>query len=557
MRETISHTIIDIAERHSHRTAYQIREGRKAFKRTLYKDVYLQARQIASFLNKNDTTSQEPVGIYAPNSPNWAIAFAGIMLNNGIAVPIDCNSGSAELQHIIHDTGIKCVFTAKSHILRLAPFNLQSIVIMDENDCCDLDYSGRLYSLSEISKCPPDDWTLPPVKKQDVSVIIYTSGTTAAPKGVMLTHEGLLANVHAIIHALDITGDDHFLSVLGLSHTFELSCGLILPLCVGACVTYNRSLKYTTVFNDMALARPTVMLAVPLLFEILLKHAIERASSTRGEGRIDADRNRQEEDIAIENARMIFGGVLRFCICGGAPLATSLIKGYREIGIPMLQVYGLTEVSGVATLTTSNTTNPNSVGKPLPHVEIKIEAAKEAAVGEICIRGPSMMAGYNNNPQATADCIRNAWLYTGDIGHLDKKGNLSICGRSKNVIVTNAGVNVHPEELEQRIQTSKFVAEVCVIGKLRPDGTETVQAVVVPDRTAYEDYLAGHIAEKRPTHELNELIWAETTEQTSDLASYKKIHSIQLRNKSLPRGRTRKILREQVCREINAGRDHP
>lgn len=546
MHETISHTIISSTEKYKHRLAYQTREGKQSFEKVLYQDVYVQALRIAFFLHGKGFKAQEPVGIYAPNSPQWAIAFAGIMLNNGIAVPIDHNSGSAELTHIIDDTGIRCIFTTRTYASRLEQYNLQSLIIMDENADCDSDHHSRECSLPDILEHSPGSWTMPCAKKQDAAVIIYTSGTTAVPKGVVLTHEGLLSNVHAIINALDITENDSFLSVIGLSHTFELSCGLILPLCVGASVTYTKNLKYTTIFKDMAFTHPTILLAVPLLFKILLKHAIARATSTQGGSLGDVARSPSGIEGTAKYVQTTFGSALRFCISGGAPLAVSLIEGYRETGIPMLQVYGLTEVSGVSTLTTLNHTHLNSVGIALPHVDIRIDAKHESEAGEVCIRGASMMKGYSNNPQATNESIQNGWLHTGDIGYLDDKGNLFICGRSKNVIVTNAGVNVHPEELEQRIQASRFVAEVCVMGKLRPDGTETVHAVVVPEPTAYKTYAEGCLTEKVSALELYGLILAEIAELTSDLASYKKVHSMQIWNKPLPRGRTKKIIRESV-----------
>jgi long-chain acyl-CoA synthetase len=556
MRETISHTIIDSTDKYKHRLAYQMREGKRSLIKIHYEDVNIQAQRIASFLDRKGIKAQEPIGIYAPNSPQWAIAFAGIMFNNGIAVPIDYNSGSAELQHIIDDTGIRCIFTTHTYAGRLDRHDLQYIVVMDEDEERDWDRNGRQYSLAAILGQSTGSWTVPRVQKQDAAVIIYTSGTTAVPKGVVLTHEGLLSNVHAIIDALEISENDKFLSVIGLSHTFELSCGLILPLCVGASVTYNTNLKYTTIFKDMAFTHPTVILAVPMLFKILLEHAIARATSAKEVSLGYVEETRSEKDRAVESAKAIFGGALRFCISGGAPLAVSLIKGYEGIGIPMLQVYGLTEVSGVATLTPVKPTDLNSVGTALPHVDVTINANHESEPGEVWLRGTSMMKGYNNNPQATKDSIQNGWLHTGDIGYLDKRGSLFICGRSKNVIVTSAGVKVHPEELEQRIQASRYVTEVCVLGKQRPDGTETVHALVVPEQAAYKLYREDCIKEKASFLELHELILAEIAGLTSDLASYKKIHSMQIRNKPLPRGRTRKIMRELVKREINTIQSH-
>ncbi len=523
--------------------AYQTPSGDEAD--LTYAEVLAGARKIASFLEKNGVGARDKVCLYAPNGPEWALAFWGVVLSGAVAVPVDPNSGPAEIGHILGDTGARWVFASWKAAGNLSGFGLRGVVIVDGPANGD----ASTLHLQRILKGSGGGDLVSDTAPESSAVIIYTSGTTMEPKGVILSHRGILSNLNGMLEVMDLDSNDRFLSVISLSHTFEITCGLILPFVIGASVMYPRSLKYTDVFRGMQAFRPTVMLCVPAMFRMILENLICKVVGVRCLSLAEAEKNDETRKNLTEKARHILGGEARFFVSGGAPLAQAIASGYRELGVPLLQVYGLTETSGVSTLTHPQDANVGSVGKPLRNVDVKIDNPGADGVGEVCIRGPHLMLGYHNNDKATRDIIRDEWLHSGDLGHLDKTGRLFITGRSKNVIVTAAGVSVYPEELEQRINKSPFIKEICVIGKQRPDRTETVFASVV----VCEDYLAEYLAEQkeRGLHppSLANIIWREIEEHSSDLASFKRIIGIQIRHRDLPRGRTKKIIRDRVKKE--------
>lgn len=523
--------------------AYQTLSGDEAD--LTYAEVLSGARKIASFLGKNGVGARDKVCLYAPNGPEWALAFWGVVLSGAVAVPVDPNSGPAEIGHILGDTGARWAFASRKTAGGLSSFGLDGVVILDG----PADGGRTAVHLRQVLDAPCDRDAVPNAAPESPAVIIYTSGTTMEPKGVVLSHRGILANLEGMLEVLDIDSRDRFFSVISLSHTFEITCGLVLPFMVGASVMYPRSLKYTRMFRGMQAFRPTVMLCVPAMFKMILERLVRRAAGAGGLSLAEVEKNDDVRKGLAGKARGILGGEVRFFVSGGAPLAPAIALGYRELGVPLLQVYGLTETSGVSTLTHPQDNSVGSAGKPLRNVDIRINDPGADGVGEVCIRGPHLMLGYHKNDNATRDVIRNGWLHSGDLGRLDETGRLFIAGRSKNVIVTAAGVNVFPEELEQRISKSPFIREICVIGKQRPDRTETVFASVVVN----EEYLGRYLDQQKkkglPQATVAHIIWEEIEACSSDLASFKRIIEVQIRHRSLPRGRTKKIIRDRVKRE--------
>lgn len=511
----------------------------------VYNEVGSKARKIAQFLRQHGVSTQAKVCIYAPNSPEWTLAFWGIIAAGCVVVPVDPNSGTTEINHILRDTKAKWVFVTRKAVGNLSGLELEGMILVDGVTEAD---AGQV-SLDEILEGSEGGEVASETTQEDPAVIIYTSGTTMAPKGVVLSHQGILSNLSGILEVLKLDGNDRFLSVISLSHTFEITCGLILPFMVGARVMYARSLKYTDVFRDMQTFAPTTLLCVPMMFRILLENLTQRISGTRCLCLSEVEKNEEIREVLCEKGRQVLGGSVRYFVSGGAPLAKAIVAGYEEIGVPLLQAYGLTETSGVSTLTVPGDFPRGSVGRSLRNIEVRIDEPNPDGIGEVCIRGDHLMLGYHNNEKATREMIRDRWLHSGDVGRLDEEGNLFITGRTKNVIVTAAGVNVYPEELETRIIQSPFIKDICVIGKQRPDRTETVFASVVAD----EDYLKSFLATQKKKGitppSLSDIIWKETESYTTDLASYKRIVGIQIRRRSFPRGRTKKIIRERVKKE--------
>ncbi|MBN2451918.1 MAG: N-acetylglucosamine-6-phosphate deacetylase, partial [Lentisphaeria bacterium] len=503
------------------------------------------AGRIAGFLRANGVALGDRVCIYAPNGPEWPLAFWGVVSCGAVAVPIDPNSGSAEIGHILRDTGAQWVFAAPSLAGKLAGFRLKGVVTLGGAP----PGGGGGRGLTDIVKGPARKASLPEQAADAPAMIIYTSGTTSQPKGVVLTGRGILSVLAGMRGTLALDDRDVFLSAITLSHTFEITCGLILPCMVGASVVYARDLKYTNLFRGMQRFRPTAMLCPPLMFRVLLENVVNRVAGRRALSLAEVERDAAARRALGGQARRIFGGAVRFFLSGGAPLAPAIAAGYREMGIPLLQVYGLTETSGPSTLTPPGDFPPGSAGRALPGVDLRIDRPGRDGVGEICIRGPHLMAGYYNNDKATRETIRGGWLHSGDLGHIDAEGHLFVTGRSKNVIVTAAGTNVYPEEIEQRIARSPFVREVCVLGKQHPDRTETVFASIVVNDRHLGKFVAAERRAGREPPALADLVWREVQSHTADLASFKRVSGFQLRSRSLPRGRTGKVVTDRVKRE--------
>ena len=541
--KTLADVLVNSSSRFPDRPAYSaLSDGNASF---TYREVLSISRKVARFLRDRGVSSGEHVCIYAPNSPEWALAFWGLVLSGAVAVPLDPNSGPAEIGHVLRDTDAKWIFASRRTARNLTDCGMRGVVIVDG----PADGADPTFHLRQIAEEPEGDDIVPDVAPESPAVVIYTSGTTMEPKGVCLSERGILSNLMEILDALELSARDRFLSLVGLSHTFEITCGLILPCIVGASVAYPRSLKYTDVLQGTRDVKPTVMLGVPAMFRMILENVIHRVAGVRCLSLAEVERDAEDREALREEAHQALGGEVRYLVSGGAPLSAAIASGYGELDVPLLQVYGLTETSGVSTLTHPDISPVGSVGRPLRQVDIRIDTPGPDGVGEVCIRGPHLMIGYRNNEKATRDMIRDGWLHSGDLGRLDGQGNLFVAGRSKNVIVTAAGANVYPEELEDRISKSPFIREVCVVGKQRSDRTETVFAAVVVQDDYLERFLATQREKGLKPPSPASVVWEEIDRCSSDLASYKRVLDVQIRRRELPRGRTKKIIRDRVKKE--------
>src|SRR6185436_12872870 len=337
------------------------------------------------------------------------------------------------------------------------------------------------------------------VQPSDLATIIYTSGTTGEPKGVMLTHEALVANMLAGADALDVHQDDVALSFLPLSHAFERMVSYIYLL-RGVTIVFAES--FDTIGRDAALVKPTVFTGVPRVYEKMHGRIVEKgqAASTAkaalfrwavnvamARGRAALAGRRPSPLLSLQSAladRLVFariregvGGRLRYLVSGSAPLGVPLAEFFHGVGLPIIEGYGLTETAPILTVNPPDAPRRGTVGKPLPLVELRI-----AADGEILARGPNLMTGYYNKSDATADVIKDGWFHTGDIGSIDADGYLAITDRKKDLLVTSGGKKIAPQPIEIILKQSPLVAEAVVLG----DRQKYAAALIVPDFAALE-----------------------------------------------------------------------
>jgi long-chain acyl-CoA synthetase len=386
----------------------------------------------------------------------------------------------------------------------------------------------------------------------DLASILFTSGTTVAPKAVPLTHANFLANVRALLPGVR-PSRERMLSVLPLHHVFELVMGLLLPLASGSTISYVAEIKPAELSWMMSATRPTMLIAVPRLLELLL-HGVRQRVAAAGPfpaflfARLfaaSALTGGRGGRFLFAGLHRAFGGALRRIAVGGSALAPELARSYQLLGFAVAEGYGMTETSPVLTVNPWRAVRLGSVGKPLPGVEIEVRPVEgaEPGAGEIWVRGANVMSGYYDNPEASAAVLRDGWLCTGDVGRLDADGYLHLSGRTKDIIVTGAGKNVHPEEVELRYRGIPGVQELVVLGLPDPaarGGGEHVGAVVVPRPGAAEPQWAE--------------IRAAIAARSAGVPSYQQIAQVELWWGDLPKTTTQKVKRADLRAALLAGR---
>ncbi len=530
--------------------------------RELVDDVKLLARGLMALgLRQGDR-----VVILGKNSPEWGRAYLAVSMAGGVNVPVDSLLSENEIRQLVAGAGARFAFADPRFIdvLQDCPrgfplpefmFSLAPAVALDE-------VREGVMSLEYLREAGDDvaDAALPSVESSDLAAIIFTSGTTGSPKGVMLTHSNLVSDVLACDRAIAgylVIGEERFLSVLPMNHTFEFTAGFLLPIYTGSHVTYARSLRSKYLMEDIRSSGTTIMLGVPLLFQKMVEgifRAVEKAPAVRrhafntmmklvkfGEKAGKKDMGRLLFRSLREKAGL---GSIKFFISGGAALPMFVSRELNRLGIMILQGYGLTEASPVLTINPPDAPRNETIGRPLPGVQVRVLDPDSQGIGELSFKGPMVMKGYYNDQEATSQVIDDGWLATGDLGFVDDEGYVHVCGRSKNLIVTAAGKNVYPEEIEAELNRRPFILESMIYGRPR-SGTagEEVCAVIVPDYEVIGEYHPGRTL---ADSEVEDLISQEVKVVNSVIAPYKRVKKIHLINEELPKTSTRKIKRHLI-----------
>jgi len=492
------------------------------------------------------------VAILRDNAPDWAESYFGIVGLGAVAVPLDPKLTEREALHVLRDSGARAIIASvKSYALlrnledRLPELRLailvdgRELLPVEESRVAYLDYEQGLAEVAGSAASAQRVYERSSPDPDDTASLIYTSGTTGQQKGAMLSHRNLAANVHSCSQVAVINNRDSFLLVLPLFHAFAFTANLLLPLYCGAQICFVESLR--TVGENVAEIRPTVLIGVPLLLEKMHNRLITALHANRL-GHL-LYRLGMKAPIR-ERIRGRLGGRLRLIVTGGAACPVPVLQGFSELGIPVAEGYGLTEASPVLTLNPVERPKPGTVGRPLPGVEIRIVDPDETGVGEIAAKGPNIMKGYHLAEAETAQVLKDGWLMTGDLGCFDDEGYLQITGRKKSLIVNREGKNIHPEEVEQVIGRSPFIAEVLVLPyeDARDAGGERVGIIVVPNLDAIDD-LAAREDRRYSEEDVKELLQQEVRRLSRDLAEYKRPRRVNIRTEEFLKTSTGKIKR--------------
>src|SRR5882762_8715648 len=543
-------------KRHATRVAMRIeRDGRK--EQYTYADLRELATRAAGFFANHGIKGGDRVMLFSHNAPEWGMTYFGVLRAGATCIPVDAESSIDEIINFARAGEAAGIIISEK--LYQDHFELRDR-LRNEGLTVSIWTFDQVFALPDETTEDERIALLPQkVTAQTVASLIFTSGTTGRPKGVMLSHRNLTSMVSMLSSVFDMSTKDGVLSVLPLHHTFEFSTGFLTPLSRGAQITYLPELTGEALARAIKNGHVTGMVGVPALWELLhrrIKNRLYEQSDWIGKTADLLIRGNSwlRDKTPLNLGQIIFypiheglGGRIRYFISGGSALSEKSQKDFQGLGFTILEGYGLTEASPVLTVTRpENRMLAGTVGKSLPGVEIRISEPDPSGVGEVIARGPNVMVGYFGNEEATRQALVDRWLYTGDLGRIDDEGNLYLVGRSKDIIVDTNGKNVYPDEVEEVYQDSPYIKEMSVIGL--PDGIgEKVACIVVPN----EEY---DIALTRA--EVRQKIEEHFREVSTTLPYYKRVKLLQFTDEELPRTATRKVKRREVLdlmQKIQAG----
>lgn len=522
--DTLWQLLEESSERFADRTALQMRRGYRTVRLT-YRELAQASLGVAAHLETLGLKQGDRVLMLGPNSPEWVTFYFGCMRAGIVLVPLDVRSSPDFMTRVALVSDAKCLIVSSFASDQAPEVGIPTHVLEDL-----VDKAGTVAgSLS-----------MPEPNENDIAEIMFTSGTTGDPKGVILTHRNIVSNVKAAYQYVPAKPDYNLLSILPLSHMLEQTAGLLIPLMGGSKVVYAASRQPKTIFNTLKEERITTLVAVPQVFELFWS-GIEREVANKGKQATFKRMLGIASSLPIWGRRLVFrslhkalGGNLRFVMAGGARLDPELARNWELIGIPVLQGFGTTETAPIITSSRIGDRDFDSLGKPLPGVDVRIEDD-----GEILVRGANVMQGYWQNPKATEEVLSDGWYKTGDLGELDAKGHLRLKGRKKDVIVLDNGMNVHAQDVEQEVKRQADVKDAAVVGLPSRNGRVEVHAVILLEESVKSDAAKGIVAKANERLGEHQRVGGFTVWPEDDL----------------PRTHTLKVKKQEVLHRLTEGFD--
>jgi long-chain acyl-CoA synthetase len=534
--QTIPALLARSADRFPDAVALQIKRQGK-WVRFTFDELERKVQEAGAALARVHIARGDTVLLYAENMPEWGIAYLAAVSLGAIVVPMDRQWNEADVLAAADFVECKAVLVSETSYQVFREETRQdeaAPIFLNIEQGCQPFPGTRAAALAEWA---PAHVPTTPIGPDDVASIIFTTGTSGSdPRAVMLTHRNFLSNVMGVVQFLPPRPSDNFLSLLPLHHALEFTGGLLVPLYVGATITYCPTLRSRAVIETMRETQVTCLIGVPRVFQVL-HDAIRRQVAQRGRyarwwfdtlklvsKTIGTLTGRNLGRRLFSRVHEQLGGKLRAFISGGAALSPEIHEEFTAMGFELYEGYGLTETAPIATANPIQRAKMGSVGRPLPGVEVRIVEPDEQGIGEIAVRGPNITVGYFRNQSATAAALREGWLHTGDVGYLDRDGYLHLTGRIKDIIVTAAGKNVYPEEVERRYANLPGVRQLCVVGLWNEKVLgETVHAAVVPERGASRDEAA-----------FAEALRQAVQQRSQGVPSYQRLQHLHILSQELP-----------------------
>ena len=500
------------------------------------------------------------IAVIGENRYEWALAYMAVVAGTGVVVPLDKSLPEGEIESLIMRSDVEAIFYTKTYknimkrIREENKYNLKYFICMDKEDLQD----GELYIYDlkekgeELIEKGNREFLDAKIDNEKMSIMLFTSGTTSMSKAVMLSQKNICTNLMDIASVIRLDENDTMLSFLPLHHTFECTVGFLYPIYSGAKIAYCEGIRH--IADNIKDYHVTAMISVPVLFETMYKKLMKTIEK---QGKME----KVKTGIKISNFLLKFGidirrklfkeiheklgGKVRLFVNGAAALDKETEIGFNALGFKIVQGYGLTETSPVVAAGNDKYTKIGSIGKVLPSVEVKIVDKDENGVGEIAVKGDSVMLGYYNNDEANKAVFQDGWFLTGDLGYMDEEDFLHIVSRKKNVIVLKNGKNIYPEELENLVNKILGVKESFVYGK--PDRDDDLKICV---KVVYDKDVLKEEQNLENEDDIKNFIWSKIKEINKTMPAYKYIRELTITQEELIKTTTQKVKRHEEMKRI-------
>ena len=553
--------LIKSGEKYGNRPAYIFKTDKEdVFREITHKEFRDDIKYLGTKLI-NMGLKDKRIAVISENRYEWGVDYLAVTTGVGVVVPLDRALPENEIENLLVRSEAEAVFYSSKYseymkkIKENSKTKVKYFIQMDLEKNTDEIYSQK--QLIEEGKKLLDDGNREfidaKIDAEKMGIMLFTSGTTAMSKAVMLSHKNICANLMDITKVIKLYETDRFLSFLPLHHTFECTVGFLYPISCGGSIAFCEGIKH--IADNIKEYKITAMISVPILFEAMYKRVMKGIEK---KGKLEAVKKGIKISqfllkFGIDIRKKVFkeihdnlGGKVRLFVAGGAALDPEAEKGFNQLGFTMYQGYGLTETSPVVAAEDDKYRRLGSIGKAFPSLEVKIDEPNEEGIGELLVKGPTVMLGYYNNEEATKDTIdEDGWFHTGDLAKIDKDGYIFISGRKKFVIVLKNGKNIYPEELETLVNKIEGIKETFVYGKPEDDGDYKICAKIVYDKEQMKE-----LYNLEDEEQIKDFVWQEVKKVNKTMPAYKYIREISITQKELIKTTTQKIKRFEEIKTV-------
>ena len=539
-------------ELYGDKPGYKIKIGKGQYKTYTHNEIRDMINYLGTALISLDLKGKR-IGVIGENRYEWELAYLSVVCGVGIVVPMDKSLPANELEEVIERSEVEAIFYSKKYEETIKKIKyseknkLKHLISMDTDIHDEGIYSEKelIEKGKELLDSGNREYINAKINPEEMRIMLFTSGTTSRSKVVALSHKNLISNVMDYASVVDVDSSDRILSFLPLHHVYECTVGMLVSLYVGAERAFCDGIRH--IVENLNEYKITYAAFVPAIYELMYKNIwkmIEKKGKVKETKELMQeykDKSMQEKKEVFKEIHNMYGGCIKLFITGAAALDKEVIETFRNWGLNLCQAYGLTETSPIIGIETNEHHRIGSIGKPIPHVQARIDEADDDGVGELVVKGPNVMLGYYNDKKATNNVMEDGWFHTGDLARIDEDGYIFICGRKKSVIVLKNGKNIYPEEMEGLVNKIEGVKESFIFGKQQTDDKDNIKIHV---KIVFDKDIMKEAYKVEREEEVYRVLAEKIKEVNSVMPKYKAIRGIIISEEPLIKTTTGKIKRQ-------------